>query len=431
MPQKLLNPGHDLAGRCAKTEDASPEALRAGILKGHVVIPKNNKHAVDRPCAIGTGMTTKVNANIGLSQGNSDIDTELLKMGVAVKAGTDTLMDLSTGSGVKKVLKKLLAECPVPLGTVPIYELACEKRTTFNTLKADDFLEVLERQATEGVDFFTIHAGITLDAVRFANEKRPRILSIVSRGGALLASWMLANNKENPFLVNFDRVLAILKKYDVTLSLGDSLRPGSIMDASDELQIGELHMLGKLQKIAYTEGVQTIIEGPGHMPLDQIEANMKLEKTVCNGAPFYVLGPLVTDAAPGYDHIVGAIGGAIAAWHGADFLCYVTPAEHVKLPDVEDVRMGVIASKIAAHAADIVKKHPSAIKRDTEISKARANRDWGKQFALALDPETPEIMRKRSMPSQKDVCTMCGDLCSIKITEESFSPQEAKKKGSR
>ncbi|MGD2279279.1 MAG: phosphomethylpyrimidine synthase ThiC, partial [Candidatus Omnitrophota bacterium] len=285
---------------------------------------------------------------------------------------------------------------------------------------------VLEKQAEEGVDFFTVHAGITLDAVRLAS-KNPRIINIVSRGGSLLASWMARNKRENPFLSQYDKVLDICKKYNVTISLGDSLRPGAIGDATDQLQIQELIVLGSLQQRALVKGVQVMIEGPGHVPLDQIEVNVKLEKRICHGAPFYVLGPLVTDAAAGYDHITSAIGGAIAAWHGADFLCYVTPAEHLSLPDLEDVKRGVMASRIAAHAADIVKGLPSAIKRDTEISKARARRDWKKQFYLSLDPEFPEKIRERSKPKAEDICTMCGEYCSIKIAEECLKTGKRKK----
>jgi phosphomethylpyrimidine synthase len=296
----------------------------------------------------------------------------------------------------------------------------------FLSLKEKDFVGVIQKQAEEGVDFFTVHSGITLEATRFA-AKNPRIINIVSRGGALLASWMTENKRENPFLSCFDEILDIMKRYNVTLSLGDSLRPGAIADATDRLQVQELVLLGKLQKKALARGVQVMIEGPGHVPLDQVEANVKLEKTVCHGAPFYVLGPLVTDIAPGYDHIVGAIGGALAAWHGADFLCYVTPAEHLRLPGIEDVRQGVIASKIAAHAADIAKGLPQAAKRDMEISKARAKRDWEKQFKLSLDPDDLMKMRKESRPKEEDICTMCSEYCSIKITEESLGKKKRKK----
>ncbi len=401
----------------AKIENADRKSVKEGVSKGHIVIPKNNKRRVQKPLAIGKGLATKVNANIGLSSGYSDISTELKKVDVAVKAGADTLMDLSTGPFLGKMLKKILSSCPVPVGTVPIYELASKEKKTLVSMKEDDFVAIIQKQAEQGVDFFTIHSGITLEAVKIAS-KNPRVLNIVSRGGALLASWMGHNNKENPFLSRFDDILDIAKEYDIVLSLGDSLRPGSICDATDRLQIGELLILGDLQQRALERGVQVMIEGPGHVPLDQIEANVKLQKSICHGSPFYVLGPLVTDAAPGYDHIVGAIGGAIAAWHGADFLCYVTGAEHLCLPEIEDVRRGVIASKIAAHAADIVKKVPGAMERDILISKARAKRDWKTQFELSLDPEYAFEKRKRSKPNISDVCTMCSEYCSIKVAEE-------------
>ena len=408
-----------LIKKAAKREDASLAEIKKGIRAGHIVVPKNRKRKIDKPCAIGKGMTTKINANIGLSPGNSAISKEVKKMEEAVKVGADAVMDLSTGPLLLKMRKKILAGCPVPVGTVPIYELACEPKKSFLSMKEADFVSIIQKQAEEGVDFFTVHSGITLEATRFVS-KNPRVINIVSRGGALLASWMNKNKRENPFLSRFDDILDVMKRYDVTLSLGDSLRPGAIADATDRLQIQELILLGELQQRALAKGVQVMIEGPGHVPLDQIEVNVKLEKAVCHGAPFYVLGPLVTDAAPGYDHIVSAIGGAIAAWHGADFLCYVTPAEHLSLPDIDDVRRGVMASKIAAHAADIVKKIPSAAKRDLEISKARAKRDWKKQFKLSLDPELPERIRKRSKPDAEDICTMCAEYCSIKLTEESL-----------
>lgn len=402
--------------KIAKKEDASIRDIREGISTGKIVVPKNRRRKLDTPCAIGKGMTTKVNANIGLSPGYSKIALEIKKMETAVRCGADTLMDLSTGPLLNKLREKILKLCPVPVGTVPVYESACDRKKKFISMKESEFISVIRRQADEGVDFFTIHCGITLEALKDASMKT-RLLNIVSRGGALLASWMAANQRENPFYSCFDEIVNIAKKYDIVLSLGDSLRPGAIRDATDSLQIRELLILGDLQKRAFSKGVQVMIEGPGHVPLDQIEANVKLQKSICHGAPFYVLGPLVTDVAPGYDHIVGAIGGAIAAWHGADFLCYVTPAEHLRLPDIDDVKKGVIASKIAAHAADIVKNIPSAIERDIEISKARSRRDWKKQFELSLDPELPEQRRKSSLPKEKDVCTMCSEYCSIRIAE--------------
>lgn len=406
-----------LIERISTAEKVTPSFIESGLECGHIVILKNRVHDISRPCAVGKGLDTKVNANIGLSSESADIEREMSKMREAVSAGADTVMDLSTGALLGDLRERVLSECPVPLGTVPIYELACVPGTDFMSAKEDDFVDIIRRQAEEGVDFFTIHAGIRMSAVEFI-KKNPRIMNIVSRGGALLASWMSSNKKENPFYSRFDDILQIAREYDITISLGDSLRPGAISDATDKLQIEELFVLGDLQKKALSSGVQVIIEGPGHVPLDQIETNVKLQKSICHGAPFYVLGPLVTDSAPGYDHITGAIGGAIAAWHGADYLCYVTPAEHLRLPSLEDVRNGVIASKIAAHAADIVKGRPSARERDDAISRARARRDWKTQFALALDPSLPSKMRESDKPGKEDVCTMCSEFCSIKITEE-------------
>jgi phosphomethylpyrimidine synthase len=419
----MMNIDKNLLNKTIEKEDISLKALEEYMGAGFAVIPRNIKHPLDKPYAIGKGLKTKVNANIGLSPGHSNVSLEMKKMETAVSAGAHTLMDLSTGPYLKKLRKMILAECPVAVGTVPVYQIACDKAKQFLTMTEDDFMDVLYRQAEEGVDFFTIHSGITLDAIKLFPDN-PRILNVVSRGGALLASWMNKNKRENPFLSRFDEVIKIAKKYNIVLSLGDSLRPGSICDATDRLQLQELLTLGDQQKKALLAGVQVIIEGPGHVRIDQIETNVKLQKSICHGAPFYVLGPLVTDSAPGYDHIVGAIGGTIAASHGADFLCYVTPAEHLRLPAEDDVRRGVIASRIAAHAADIVKGIPSAFERDRQISMARASRDWKKQFELALDPETPSKMREEAVPSEEDVCSMCEDFCSIKVLEESLKNPE-------
>jgi len=423
LKDKMIKIQEKVLKNICENEDMSLSEIKKGIKAGHIVVLKNNVHNISKPCAVGKGLKTKVNANIGLSPETSSIDMELRKVEVAVRAGADAVMDLSTGPKLGKLRKKILSTCPVPVGTVPIYELACSTKKKFLSMTENDFVDVLFKQAEEGVDFFTIHTGITLDLVKKMNDKT-RIMNIVSRGGALMASWMLKNGKENPFYTKYDEIVKCVKKYNIVLSLGDSLRPGTIIDATDSFQIQELLTLGEQQKQAFSKGVQVMIEGPGHVPLDQIEANVKLQKSLCNGAPFYVLGPLVTDSAPGYDHIVGAIGGAIAAWHGADFLCYVTPAEHLRLPDEEDVRNGVIASKIAAHAADIVKKIPSAIERDRNISLARSARDWKKQFELSLDTDLPKKMRKSSTPKEADVCTMCSDYCSIKITEESLKARD-------
>lgn len=406
--------------RTASAEGVSIDFIRRGLARGTIVIPKNIRHHLSKPCAIGSGLKTKVNANIGTSKDSSDISHELKKMAVAVELGSDAIMDLSTGSRIEETRRKILARSKVPVGTVPIYEMVIKglkKHGSIKDIKIDEMFDVLEAQAKEGVDFFTIHAGVVRKALDILKDK-PRILDIVSRGGAMLAEWMLANDEENPFYEHFDRVLDIAKRFDVTLSLGDGLRPGAIADASDGPQILELIILGRLQKMALKKGVQTMIEGPGHVPIHHIEANVALEKALCNGAPFYVLGPLVTDIAPGYDHITSAIGGAIAASAGADFLCYVTPSEHLRLPTLEDVKEGVIASRIAAHAADIAKGRKEAILWDINISQARAARDWKKQFKLAIDGVKPREYRKTSHPGSEDVCTMCGEYCSIKMAEK-------------
>ena len=407
-----------LLKKISKIEKIDSKELKQLVESGKIVIPKNKKRKVTKMCAIGKGVTTKVNANIGLSPESSNIKNEIEKMKIAIDAGADTIMDLSVGAGLDQLREKILSICSVPVGTVPVYDLVCKKKEPFFSMKEDSFINVLQHQAEQGVDFFTIHAGITLDSANYIVKNNPRILNIVSRGGAFLASWMVQNQKENPFLSRFDDVLEILSKYNIVLSLGDSLRPGAICDATDKLQIQELLLLGDLQKRALKKGVQVIIEGPGHVPINQIETNVKLQKSICNDAPFYVLGPLVTDIAPGYDHIVGAIGGAIAAWHGADFLCYVTPAEHLCLPDLKDVEQGVIASKIAAHAADIGKGIPFSIDLDKTMSKARLTRDWNKQFEISIDKKNPKKIRNISKPHKKDVCTMCSEYCSIKIVEK-------------
>lgn len=411
LDQKIID-------KAALLEDVDSEFIKAGVEAGTIVIPKNNNRDFERICGIGKGLSTKVNANIGLSTEASDFDEELRKMEIAVESGADALMDLSTGPDLVEVRKRILDACPVSVGTVPVYELA-RQGEKFYSMTEDDFVDIIQKQAEEGVDFFTIHAGITLEAAKVVDTD-PRIMNIASRGGALLYAWMTRNKKENPFYSGYDRIIKICKEHNVTISLGDSLRPGTILDATDRLQIMELLTLGDLQKKTFESGVQVMIEGPGHVPLDQIAANMELQKRICNGAPFYVLGPLVTDIAPGYDHIVSAIGGAVASSTGADFLCYVTPAEHLGLPDCEDVKNGVIATKIAAHAGDIVKGIPSAIKRNRDMSEARQRRDWKTMFKLAIDPVLPEQIWKRSRTEEDDVCSMCSELCSMKITEESI-----------
>lgn len=409
-----------LMRQVARLEGHDPEIIRNGLASGKIVIPNNKKRRISKPCAIGEGLKTKINANIGTSKDSSDIPHELKKMRVAVDLGSDTVMDLSTGSRIEETRRAILAEAKVPIGTVPIYEIAINGRRRYGSIKdirIDDMFDALEEQAKDGVDFFTIHAGVTMKALEILKEN-PRIIDIVSRGGAFLAEWMIDNERENPFYEHFDRVLDIASRYDITLSLGDGLRPGAIMDATDGPQIMELITLGQLQKKALRRGVQVMIEGPGHVPINAIEANVILEKSICNGAPFYVLGPLVTDVAPGYDHITAAIGGALAGSNGADFLCYVTPAEHLRLPTLEDVKEGVIATRIAAHAADVSKGVKGAMDWDVKISKARRDRDWKKQFALALDKAKPKKYRDTSRPGLQDVCTMCSDYCSIKMAEK-------------
>jgi len=390
-----------------KAEPISREKLGRGVRNGSIVVVKNSERSI-KPIAIGTGVKTKVNANVGTSPKNDKVDLELLKCFTAVEAGADTVMDLSVGRDIDKVRKRILREVKVPVGTVPLYQMFVGRNCADVTL--DDMLDVVEKQARDGVDFMTLHCGITFDLVK---KSRRRLIPITSRGGSLIAAWMLSNNCENPLYTGFDQLLEILKEYDVVLSLGDALRPGATKDASDECQLGELQNLGRLTKIARKKGVQVIIEGPGHVPLDQIEMNVRLEKEICGNAPFYVLGPLVTDLGVGHDHITGAIGGALAALYGADFLCYVTPSEHLGLPTVEDVRNGVIASKIAGHAADMVKL--GTTKKDDEMSQARKNLDWKKMFSLALDKK---IKDKYPDLENKHECTMCGKYCALKILEK-------------
>ena len=413
--------------RVAKDEGLAPEVIRQGVARGRIVIPKNRNRRIAKPCGIGEGLKTKINANLGTSRDSSSLAAELKKMKAAIELGADAVMDLSTGSRIEETRRRMLAKSGVPVGTVPIYEMVIKGLSRYGAIKditVDEMFAVLEEQAEDGVDFFTIHAGVVRRALQVL-KKNPRLLDIVSRGGAFLAEWMLANNRENPFYEHFDRVLDIANRHDITLSLGDGLRPGSIADATDAPQVLELVTLGELRKAAMKRGVQVMIEGPGHVPINEIEANVILEKSICGGAPFYVLGPLVTDVAPGYDHITSAIGGALAGSYGADFLCYVTPSEHLRLPSLEDVKEGVIASKIAAHAADIAKGVKGAIDWDIAISKARAARDWKKQFSLAIDKARPREYRKSSKPGLSDVCTMCGEYCSIRVAERCLRGKRA------
>ncbi len=403
----------------ALKERLRPGKLLEYIKSGRAVILKNKTHNIPKPCAVGYSLRTKVNSNLGTSTDKSRIKVELKKLAVSIKYGADAVMDLSVGGDLKAMRKAILKHSTIPLGTVPVYEIAVNaqaNRGDFLKFSPADMLGVLEAQAKEGVDFFTVHSGINRKNIE-ALKKEKRILGIVSRGGAIIANWMAGHNAENPFYEHFDAILEIAYKYDVVLSLGDGLRPGSILDATDKAQIAELKTLGELALRAKKRNVQVIIEGPGHVPLNQIEKNIALEKKLCHQAPFYVLGPLVTDIASGYDHINAAIGGALAAGFGADFLCYVTPAEHLRHPSVEDVKEGLIASRIAAHAADIVKNNPAALEWDREISLARKKRDWRRQIQLSIDPDKARKYRQASLPKNDDVCTMCGKYCSIKLMD--------------
>jgi len=400
----------------AREEGISPEELCERVAKGEVVIPRNVNHKHARPCGIGKGLRTKVNANIGTSPDMASLENELKKLKAAIEAGADTVMDLSTGGDLDAIRRAILRESTVPVGTVPIYQAAVEVVGSGRPLREmtpDDLFSVIEKHCADGVDFITVHCGLTRSALQKLIDQG-RVMDVVSRGGSFLVGWMLQNDAENPLYEGFDRLLEIARKYDVTLSLGDGMRPGCLADATDRAQVEELIVLGELQKRAVEAGVQVMIEGPGHLPLNEIAANVLLEKKLCNGAPFYVLGPVVTDIAPGYDHLVSAIGGAIAAAAGADFLCYVTPSEHLGLPDVEEVRQGVIAARIAAHAADIAKGIKGALEWDLEMAKARKALDWERQISLAIDPETARRIRESKPSSGSDVCSMCGEFCAVK-----------------
>jgi len=404
----------------AAAEKMPVEALIKSVADGTVVIPANTCRQLQRPEGVGQGLRTKVNANIGTSTDYPEMADELAKLNAAVSAGADAVMDLSTGGDLTAIREAILAACPVMLGTVPIYEVAvrvASEKGSITQIVADDLFDVIERQAKQGVDFMTLHCGITEESIRRLRDQG-RVTDVVSRGGAFLVTWILANQRENPLYERYDDVLSIAKKYDVTLSLGDGFRPGCLSDATDRAQVQELIILGELVKRAREAGVQVMVEGPGHVPLDQIAANMAIEKRLCEGAPFYVLGPIVTDVAPGYDHITSAIGGAIAAMSGADFLCYVTPSEHLGLPTAEDVTEGVIAARIAGHAADIVKGVPGAIEWDNEMARARKSRDWTRQMELAIDPVKARKSREARSSGDEEVCSMCSGFCAMKVVEE-------------
>jgi len=403
----------------AREESIPGDELLSLVASGQIVVPFNARHLRLRPVGVGRRLRTKVNVNLGTSKDFVSLESELAKTDVAIAYGTDALMDLSTGGDLKAIRTRILDRAPVPLGTVPMYQAAIQaidRRGSIVALTEDDLFAAIEEQAREGVDFMTVHCGLTQRAVERLRTAG-RVADIVSRGGAFHLAWSLHNGKENPLYAGFDRLLEIAKAHDITLSLGDGLRPGSILDATDRPQIEELLTLGELVERAWAAGVQVMVEGPGHVPLDQVEMNVKLQKRLCHGAPFYVLGPLVTDIAPGYDHITGAIGGAIAAAAGADFLCYVTPAEHLGLPTPDDVRDGLIASRIAGHAADIVKGVPGARERDRKLSQARKRLDWEGQRALALDPRKFETVRG-DRKTGSTACSMCGDYCAMKLVSE-------------
>ena len=405
--------------KAALSEGVTADFIREGIASGNTVVCKNKLHNI-APLAIGKGLRTKINANIGTSGDSADLSVELEKLRVAVKAGADAVMDLSTGGDIDGIRKEIIKESAVIIGTVPIYSAVVElnrKGKVFTEMTAEDLFRAIEDHAKDGVDFITVRCGVTRSTIERLNNEG-RLMDIVSRGGSMLAAWMAKNGKENPLYEQYDRLLDIAREYELVLSLGDGLRPGSIADATDRSQIHELITLGELTQRAWDRGVQVMVEGPGHVPLDQIEANILLQKRLCHGAPFYVLGPLVTDIAPGYDHITSAIGGAIAARAGADFLCYVTPSEHLRLPDIEDVREGVIASRIAAHAADIAKGVKGAMERDIQMSKYRRALDWEGQIKTSIDPEKARRLRESAKSSESDVCTMCAALCAIKVSSE-------------
>ena len=403
----------------AQQESVSEETIQQYVAEGTIVIPANVNHTSLVPRGIGKGLTVKVNANIGTSSDYGSIDSELEKLRLTIQFGADAVMDLSTGGDISSIRQAIVAASTLPVGTVPIYQAgieAIERHGAIVNMSIDDLFAAIEQQAEEGVDFMTVHCGVTQATIARLKRQR-RVTDIVSRGGAFLVAWMLHNDQENPLYEYYDRLLDLARRFDVTLSLGDGMRPGSLADATDRAQVEELIVLGELVERAREAGVQAMVEGPGHVPLDQITTNVQLEKSLCHGAPFYVLGPLVTDVAAGYDHITAAIGGAIAAASGADFLCYVTPAEHLSLPDAEDVKIGVIASRIAAHAADVARGSKRAAEWDRKMSVARKNLDWEAQAALSLDPEKVRLVHNK-YASAGPACSMCGDYCAMALVEK-------------
>ena len=397
----------------AKKEQMDVRQLMALMAKGQVIIPCNKRHTSLEPNAIGSMLRTKINVNLGISRDCKDMDMEIEKVNNAVKMGAESIMDLSSYGDTRTFRRRLTKECPAIIGTVPIYDAVVYYHKPLKEITSRQWIDIVRMHAEDGVDFMTIHCGINKEtAGKFKRNKR--LTNIVSRGGSIIFAWMEMTGQENPFYEHYDEILDICREYDITMSLGDACRPGCIQDASDISQIEELITLGELTKRAWEKDVQVMVEGPGHMPLDQIEANMKIQQTLCQGAPFYVLGPLVTDVAPGYDHITAAIGGAIAATYGASFLCYVTPAEHLRLPNLDDVKEGIIASRIAAHAADIGKGVKGAADWDRKMSTARKNLDWEEMFRLCLDPEKAGRYRAEAKPEKEDTCSMCGNFCAVK-----------------
>ena len=396
----------------AKEENVNVRNLIKNVAEGYVVVPASRLHKGLKPIGIGKGLRIKINSNIGTSPAKFDIKEELEKLRVSIESGADTVMDLSTGGDIDKVRREIVRNSKVPIGTVPIYQAVVDKGSILD-LSENDFIRGIRKHIEDGVDFITVHSGVKKEAIPLVKK---RMMGVVSRGGSFLIKWMEHHDRENPLYTNFDKILKLAYKHDVTLSLGDGLRPGCIKDATDEAQIHELKVLGELSDVAFKENVQAMIEGPGHIPLHQIKENIDMQKKICKGKPFYVLGPIVTDVAPGYDHITSAIGGALAAYYGADFLCYVTPREHLGLPTVEDVREGVIASRIAAHAADVALGRGK--EWDDDMSEARANLDWEKMMELAMDPEKAKRMREECSPKDPKTCSMCDRFCSVKISKE-------------
>jgi len=402
---------------CAEREGVSAEFIRQGVEAGTIVVIRNNRHQGILPLAVGRGLRTKINANIGTSRDRAELDLELKKAAICAAAGADTLMDLSTGGDIRAIRKAIIQTSPLVIGTVPIYQAAVRmlfEKKAIAEMRPDDMFRVIEENGEDGVDFITVHCGVTLHSVACI-QAEGRLLGIVSRGGSITANWMACNDRENPLYEHYDRLLEIAARYDMVLSLGDGLRPGCLADATDRGQVQELIVLGELAKRARDRGVQVMIEGPGHVPIGDIEANIQMQKRLCNGAPFYVLGPLPTDIAPGYDHITSAIGGAIAGAAGADFLCYVTPAEHLRLPTLEDVKEGIIAARIAAHIADVAKGLPGAVEKDIRMARCRKEFDWQGQVDVSIDPEKTRSWLERSESAHEEGCTMCGEFCAIRL----------------